>query len=235
MLVAEFQPFDGYPLIIVASLLLMMWRRVRGGKGDPFLSDPAFILAAACYLLGYFSSRFWYDWGVPAFLVWAAREMDEFFRETTERTSWHRVPVAAAVAVSLLVIATNDYHSRYSFSLTTERLSLRNPYHAAWLPEPGGTLYSNHMGVFYQTFFENPGAPWKYALGFEPTMMPEENLEVYRKAFLTSGSPRSFDAWVGSMGKKDRLVLKHFSDRAPAIPELKWIQATNELWIGALP
>jgi hypothetical protein len=91
------------------------------------------------------------------------------------------------------------------------------------------------MNVFYRTFFENPNAPWRYQLGFEPTMMPEADLEVYRQYFSTDGAPFVFKPWIAKMKPGDRLVLFHASDTAPTLPELRWYHATRNLWIGRLP
>lgn len=235
MLVAEFQSFDGYPLIVVAVLALIFWRWARGEWHDTFLDNPTFILAVSGYLLGFVSSRFWYDWGVPALCVWMALEIQEILRRKTARTSWSRVGVAAAVSASLFLVSTNDYNSRYSFSPALERLSLKNPDQADWLPGAGGIVYSNSMRIFYGTFFENPHASWRYMLGFEPTLMPEEDLEVYRQYFLTNSSPSVFKPWINKMRAEDRLILLHASAAAPPIPELQWFQATGDLWIGRLP
>ena len=235
MLVVEFQSFDGYPLVVVAVLAFMFRRWAKGEWHGKFLDNPAFLLAVTGYLLGFVASRFWYDWGLPALCVWMALEIQAILREAAARTSWSRIGVAAAASVSLMLVATNDYNGRYSASPAAERLSLKNPDQAPWLPAAGGIVYSNSMGIFYGTFFENPRAPWRYLLGFEPTMMPEEDLEVYRQYYLTDGSPRVFRPWVAKMRAEDRLILNHASAAAPLIPELQWFHATRDLWIGRLP
>jgi hypothetical protein len=235
MLVVEFQSFDGYPMIVVAVLALIFWRCGRGDWHNKFLDNPAFILAASCYVLGFVSSRFWLDWGVPAFCVWTAREIQDILRNKTAQHAWSRVGVATVLSVSLVLVATNDFGYRYSDSTVDERLSLKNPDQAPWLPGEGGIVYSNSMGVFYRTFFENPHTSWKYILGFEPTMMPEEDLEVYRQHFLTDNSPLAFKPWINKMRAEDRLILNHSSEVAPLIPKLEWFHATRDLWIGRLP
>ena len=235
MLVPELQSFDGYPLVVVAVVALVFRRWARGEWHDRFLDNPAFILAASGYVLGFVSSRFWYDWGVPALCVWMALEIQELLRGAAARTAWSRVGAAALLSVSLFLTATNDYGSRYSANPAAERLSLKRPDLASWLPAAGGIVYSNSMEIFYRTFFENPHAPWRYVLGFEATMMPEEDLEVYRQYFLTGGSPSVFAPWIAKMRAADRLILLHASDAAPLIPELEWFHAVSDLWIGRLP
>lgn len=235
MLVPELQSFDGYPLVLVAVVALMFWRWARGEWHDKFLDNPPFVLAVSGYLLGFISSRFWYDWGAPALCVWIALEIQGLLRGRTAPSSWSRVGVAALLSTSLFLVTTNDYGNRYSDNPAGERLSLGRPDQAHWLPAAGGIVYANSMTVFYRTFFENPRAPWRYVLGFEPTMMPEADLEVYRQYFLTDGSPLVFRPWIRKMRAEDRLILLHASDAAPQLPELQWFHAASDLWIGRLP
>jgi hypothetical protein len=235
MLVSEFQPFDGFPLLVVAALALMYVRWSRGEWRRELVDNPVFILAVGGYLLGYVASRFWTDWGFPALGVWMALQLQEIIRKSSAPTSLSRVLVTTGAALSFFLVGTNDFHGRYSESPAAERLSLKNPEHARWLPAPGGILYSHSMNVFYRTFFENPNAPWRYQLGFEPTMMPEADLEVYRQYFSTDGAPFVFKPWIAKMKPGDRLVLFHASDTAPTLPELRWYHATRNLWIGRLP
>ncbi len=114
-------------------------------------------------------------------------------------------------------------------------LSLDNTKHAAWLPEPGGIVYSDSMHIFYTTFFQNPHAPWRYILGFEPAIMPQEDLSVYRKIQMSFRAFKFFGPWVEKMRSVDRLILTYTEDKTPEIPELEWQCVARNTWIGRLP
>jgi len=60
-----------------------------------------------------------------------------------------------------------------------------------WLPEKGGILYSSDMTIFYQTFFKNPNADWRYILGFEPALMPDEDFRCFNKIMWNYGDAKS--------------------------------------------
>ncbi len=95
-----------------------------------------------------------------------------------------RVWITLAVACVLFLSVTSDYNSRWTSSKSVQYLSSEKPEHKNWLPEKGGIIYSNSMYVFYQTFYANPQADWRYILGFEPTMMPPEDLAIFRNIQL---------------------------------------------------
>ena len=60
-------------------------------------------------------------------------------------------------------------------------LSFTRPGLAAWMPEPGGIVYSPSLDVFFRTFYANPRADWRYLLGFEPGIMPREDRRILRE------------------------------------------------------
>jgi hypothetical protein len=87
------------------------------------------------------------------------------------------------------------------------------------------------MGTFFGMFYKAPLAPWRYILGFEPGMMPFEDLAIYRK-IQERPVPESFAPWVAKMRPEDRLIVINLSDKAPEIKELEWHNAENYYWIG---
>ncbi|MGE4191666.1 MAG: hypothetical protein AB7G12_17410, partial [Thermoanaerobaculia bacterium] len=97
-----------------------------------------------------------------------------------------------------------------------------------------GVLYSNSMGLFYDTFFENPHAPWRYVLGFEPGLMPPDELAVLRATQRSGAADASFLPWVAKMRSADRLVIARADPRPPAIDALDWATPFDGLWIGRL-
>ncbi len=86
----------------------------------------------------------------------------------------------AGLALTAYVVITSDAGSRWSYNLTQQYLTMEE--HPddlnGWLPDNGGVFYSADMTLFYQTFYKNPKANWRYILGFESTFMPDEDFKV---------------------------------------------------------
>ena len=105
-----------------------------------------------------------------------------------------------------------------------------------WLPGDGGTIYNSDMDVFFQTFYANPTADWKYILGFESGLMRPEDLEVLRRIQWNRGAAfAAYEPWVKKMRPSDRMILRAPGGAGPGIPELEWHYAATGLWIGRLP
>lgn len=233
--VGEFRPMPPAPLVVAAAVLVVWLRQRRGERVSNLFRDPAFVLAAAGYLLGLRVQRFWGDWGVPAFLVWSAREFHATLTLVMPRTSLQRAALVLVAAAALYLHITPDLHGKWSRHAVGHYLSMENPEHREWLPDSGGTAYSNDMAFFYNTFYRNPHGPWKYVLGFEPTMMPEEDLRVYADV-IGGGDPyRAVAPWVAKLTPADRLVLLSRSAQQPRIPSLEWCRTDDGYWIGRRP
>jgi len=232
-LVTEFQPFSGDAMIVMVILATLAWRALRKEWSFKVIDNPLFILAGVSWVLGFFVVRVWTDWGIPAVCVWIALEFEEYLKSVMDSSSWKRVGLTLVLAFVLFVAVTNDYNGRWTDSMSVQYLSADNPEHRKWLPEKGGIVYSNDMRIFYQTFFANPHADWRYILGFEPTMMPPEDLAILRKIQWNYGAFEAFDPWVKKMKKEDRLIVRASSK--PAIKELEWNMTVAGTWIGRLP
>ncbi|MDD5428447.1 MAG: hypothetical protein PHI58_04315 [Candidatus Omnitrophica bacterium] len=235
LLVGEFQPFGGDALIVLFMLGLIAWRKIRGRWNIHVIDNPIFILAAAGWALGFAASRFWTDWGMPAAIFWIMAEINDLFNEKAAMASWRRAFIAFAIAVTLFLAMNADTNSRWTYNLTTEYLSSDEPKQAGWLPEPGGIVYSDDMNVFYQTFFKNPKAQWRYILGFEPVMMLPEDLAILRKIHWNFESGKAFEPWVKKMKPADRLIVRGSYNARPAISGLEWDYAATNTWVGRLP
>ena len=234
MLVGEFQPFTGNSIMVIVVIGMLAWRHMRGTWSQKRIDNPVFILAVSAWVLGFVSQRFWLDWGMPAIAVWMVQEFNDALENKMGFFSWQRFLLAMAVAGTLYIGITNDVNGRWTVNLTTEYLSLEEPAHKEWLPEPGGIVYSNEMRIFYDTFYKNPHAPWRYILGFEPTMMPPRDLAIFRKIQWNFGAYEAFKPWVKKMKPEDRLIIKGTKKIPPDIPGLEWHYAATGIWIGRL-
>ena len=235
LLVGEFQSFGGEALMVLFVLGMLVWRKARGKWDVRVVYNPVFILAAAGWALGFIASRFWTDWGMPAAAFWIMTEFSDIFSEKIKAVSWGRAFAALAISGTLFLAVSADVNSRWTYNLTTEYLSQDDPKQAEWLPEPGGIIYSDDMRVFYKTFFKNPKAPWRYILGFEPAMMPPEDLAILRKIHWNFEAGKAFEPWVRKMRPQDRMVISSPYNAKPLIPDLEWYYVATNTWIGRLP
>jgi hypothetical protein len=233
-LVGEFLPLQqwGVPTLMLTVGVIVGHFGLRRRPGE-ILRDPAFILAVLGLVLGLRVVRFWLDWGIPALALWIARLLSEF--KTLSAAPWNRVGLALVSAGALFLGIGSDRGSRWSQYAKLECLNARRPEHAQWVPEPGGVIYSPHLFVFYETFFTNPNANWRYIMGFEPTFMPAEDRAVYYELCRTRNAITGCKPWVNKMTQADRLVLRASPRTRPAIPELEWYYAAEYLWVGRKP
>ena len=94
------------------------------------------------------------------------------------------------------------------------------------------------MRLFYETLFKNPKAPGRYVLGFEPGLMPAEDLAVVRQVQLNAYDLSAYVPWIEKLRPQDRLVIRASwlgAPGAPAITSLEWRLAAGDLWIGRIP
>jgi len=235
MLVGEFQSSRGDVLMVIVVAGMLAWRKMRGPWNPKIIDNPVFILAVLGWALGFVANRFWFDWGMVATVAWMSLEYQDVLQSKIDRLSWRRVFLTIGILGTLYIAVTNDSGRRWTQNLSIKYLHLDNPDHAAWLPDPGGIIYSNSMGIFYQTFLKNPHAPWRYILGFEPIIMPPEDLKIYRDIQRNFGHFSEFEPWVKKMKPEDRLIINYTPEKAPKIEGLDWHLVTGNVWIGRLP
>ena len=227
LLVMEFRPQIGPPAFWLACLAVMGWRALRGRWTSTVLTSPVFILAILGWVLGLAVRRFWADWGFPAALVWLAFEFQDALLELRSSTV-RRLGLTAAVSLPLLLAVTTDFDGRFTFRDRTFDC-LATPDARSALPDPGGILYSADMRLFYTLFYRMPEAPFRYALGYEPGLMMQEDLAVYRR--LQVGDSEAYRVWVDRMRPPDRLLIVS-PYIAPPVPGLDWTRACGGLWSG---
>ncbi|HXA45523.1 MAG TPA: hypothetical protein VNZ25_08460 [Candidatus Angelobacter sp.] len=235
---SEFYPSNGETAAVLLVIAFLFWRvvsnRAHPGKFAPLL-NPIFVMMVMGWLLGLKMQRFWWDYGIPAFILWIAFELQAHFENGLGFDSAKRLFITLGLAAGVYLGFTSDRDGRWTENLTTEFLTPDNPALAGWLPDPGGIIYNSDMDVFFETFYKNPHAPWRYALGFEPGLMLPDNLAVLRKAQWNFGDSRAYEPWVEKMRPEDRLIIHATGGARPNLPALEWNYAATEIWIGRLP
>jgi len=234
-LVTEFQPSSGEVLALIILGGLLILRQLVGLKARSMTSNPAFWLACICWVLSFKAWRFTEDWGWPALMVLITCDLQLLLQARFAPDSFKRLALACGLAAMTFLAITNDRGSRWTYNLTQQYLTQDNPDLNGWLPEKGGVLYSSDMTVFYQTFFKNPKADWRYILGYEPAFMPKEDFDVFHKVLWNFGDAKAYEPWVKKMRPQDRLVIRGGRGSPPNIPQLEWEYGVSGIWIGRLP
>jgi hypothetical protein len=235
LLADEFRPFAGDILTVLIVCGMLLWSYSRGKWNISKVYNPVFLLALLGWCMGFLSGRFWNDWGMPALCVWMSLEFQSVLKEKFNRVSPARIIIILILAALVYSKLTSDAHYQWSDSSPGHFLDYNNPGQKKLLPDPGGIIYSNDMTVFYETFYRNPQAPWRYVLGFEPAWMKPDDLEIFREIQKSSSSSPSYIPWVKKMKPQDRLILKRPKYASPGLSELVWDYVSPMIWIGRLP
>jgi len=232
MLVGELQPSQGECATVILLALVYLWLKAQNKALRPLFLQPVFWMIAINWTLGFFADRFWADWGMPAALVWMATQFDDTLPTVAPDGSGKRLMICGLIALPLFLHATNDLGQRYTFSLNETFVRADDAKLKGWLPEKNGLFYADTMKFFFNTFYANPQADWRYVLGFEPALMLPEDLKVYRGIQRSGHTPESYEPWIKKMRSEDRLAIEN--PYQPPLPQLEWIRA-GDVWIGRLP
>ncbi len=233
LLVGELRPSYGEFDTLALLALVVIWRYLQTREQPSLLNQPVFCLIVICWILGFKADRFWADWGVAAVLVWLTLQFEEILPTFWPANSPRRLVLCGLIAVPLFLHTTNDLDRRYTFNLNESFLDASDPELAGWLPEKNGIFYSAQMVFFYNTFYKNPTADWRYILGLEPALMPDDDLHIFRQIQYNKFVLSAYEPWIRKMQPADRLAL--YSAGPPNLPELQWHNALGNLWIGRLP
>jgi hypothetical protein len=235
-LVGEFHPSSGNAGMVLAVVAMLLWRMRTPGWSARSLANPIFVMGLLGWLLGLKTVRFYFDWGLPALLLWLSFEFQAQIENYVGRGSLQRLVLTAGVCLGTFLLLTSDQGNRWTANLHEEYLTQDNPELAGWLPGNGGIIYTADMKLFYNTFFKNPTAPWRYVVGFEPALMQPEDLEVLRKVQWNSGDFAAYEPWVKKMRPEDRLIIPDswFPASGGGLTGLEWKHVLNSFWIGRL-
>lgn len=232
-LVMEFKAALPSVAFMVSVGLMIMIRMIWGKKTFRELTlDPLFLLFVVTTVAGVAVERFFLDWALPAGVLWMGLQWKAVLQKSKieQRFPVYALGLTVVLCGALFVMSTVDVLERWTGSLDYDYMDASDPELADWLPGDNGIVYSDSMRVFYLTYFRNPNAPWRYILGYEAGLMPEEDLAVYRSIQWNRFIPASFKPWVEKLRPQDRLLL--LRNGRPRIEGVEWHLAANDTWIG---
>ena len=235
MLVTELRPTTGDFTIVMLVSGMLFWRALRGRWNKNIIDSPLFITVILSFVAGFVTRRIWLDVGLPAIILWMAEEFEDIFRTKIKIASLQRFFFTVILAGVLYLSITTDAGGRWSMCRPKDYISAQDPKQAEWLPGPGGILYSYDMGIFFKTVYKNPHGNWRYILGSEAAIMPQEDLKILRNIQKNWLTYESFEPWVKKMRPEDRLVIGIDEDHMPKIKELEWKYVAYGTWIGKKP
>ncbi len=217
-------------IFIFAIITLCIYKKKLTIK--ELTSDPSFIMMLLSWLLSIMVIRFWIDWGRIALLFWLAYRFKDLI-DSSKILDEPRVKYCLFIFAFLTVyfMCTNDGGGRYSKIVFDQPINFSEERLAGWAPEEGGIVYSDNMGVFFKHFYEYPSAPWKYILGFESAIMPDEDRKVLRRIGYNFRLPDEFLPWINKMTKADRLIT---IGPVGEFPQLEVIRGARNYWIYRL-
>jgi len=231
LLVTEFRA-GNVPFIWLLPVIPIIFWLVKNNKYklSSLLSDPVFMLILLNWMLGIMTVRFWVDWGLPALMYWLSLRISDVI-DSTDIFKQPRIKYGLMLFLlaSTVFLATNDGGGRYSRSVFDQPIDFSEERLKGWAPEADGIVYSNQMGVFYNHFHAYPEAPWKYILGFESALMPDEDRKILRNIGYNFGRTEEFLPWINKMRPGDRMILY---GNLKDVPNTEWIQGSRFCWIG---
>ncbi len=232
-LVGELQPSAGEFSALLILGFVWLWRKQQPNAKEGLFRSPLFWLMAVSWILALKAGRFWADWGLPAAMCWLAAQFDDTMRTWWQNTPGRRLTCCCLLAAPLFLVDTSDLDSRYTRSLHEAFADAHQPEMKGWMPDDGGIFYSADFSFFFNTFYKNPDGNWRYMLGYESAIMPDEDLRIYRNIQWNQNAWESYRPWVEKMRPQDRLEITDGAE--PVLAPLEWHNAGDRIWIGRLP
>jgi hypothetical protein len=232
MKVGELSSSYGEFTTLALMAIVFLWCKPRSKGEFAFMYPPLFWLLVVSWILGFKALRVWADWGIPAVLVWLTLQFEGLL-SSWESTSLKRLAACGLAAVPLFFHSTNDLNRRYSVNLKDAFIDAKDPALQGWLPETNGIFYTSRMELFYNTFYKNPQGDWRYIIGFEPALMPPEDLKIFRRIQWNLEAYEAYEPWIDKMKPGDRLAIRN--QVQPGLSRLEWSNVVFDVWIGRLP
>ncbi|WP_309384978.1 hypothetical protein [Cerasicoccus frondis] len=233
--VPELRSYIAPPVVLLFTLGMITLRFLTPKWPGVRLSHPALILAGAGAVLGLYVGRFWMDWGLVGLTVWLALEIQAFLEAEMDAKHPARLVLAACIVFISAPFIVTMHHAGEAQSVKeniwVQQHAEQNP---DWLPGPGGVVYTPDMNVFFVYFYQFPQADWRYILGYEAALMPEEDLEVYLDV-KADKVLNHLQPWVDKMRPEDRLIIQTDRRLKGVFPGLDWSSVGNEFQVGRIP
>ncbi len=230
MQVGEFRPMDGDYFNVL--LIAIVCCRKRGESLRALVRNPLFVMMLLCWACGFKVLRFWRDWGWPAYMLWLVTELKALVPAATWKKAAPRFAVLAVCGLALLPASLRNIDGRWSLYKHLVAMELKPLEHQGWMPGEDGIVYSSDSSVFFCLYFLQPHAPWRYALGYAPSLMTVENLDVLRLIQWNYSDARTFTRWTEKMRPQDRMVFSGVPEQRPAIKALEWHYVEPGFWFG---
>ncbi|MDR2981952.1 MAG: hypothetical protein LBV12_06855 [Puniceicoccales bacterium] len=224
-LVTELQPNASpvFSIALIAAILII--RKMRGEDVLLELKKVDFLLIILGWLLGLAVTRFWLDWGIPALMVWICRQM-LFVDKLAIREKW---TVAVIGMIAMFLGIGSDLGGRYTMGLKTLTARPVDQFQES-LPDRGGILYCADMTPFYSIYFKLPHDHFfRFILGYEPGLMPPDDLKTLRAIQSTNGALAEYEPWFQKMNSADRVLISSVTQ-----PEKEGFEFARffNYWIG---
>ena len=139
-----------FPILLLGGVVVL--RQLAKLNAPPLVRHPAFWLAVLGWVLGCETFRFWEDWGLPALVVLIAGDLQLFFESRFAADSFQRLALVCGLALTMYVVTTNDFNSRWTNHLAWRYLTPDHPEIKGWLPDKGGIFYSADSRSFTRRF-----------------------------------------------------------------------------------
>lgn len=231
--VSEFKQYQG---LLNAALLfssILVLKMIRNKNIKELLSDPLFFMIILSWILGLRAARCWTDWGVPSLMIWSACEFKAISDKKPLFSNEIKLIIMTFTCVTLFSFLTYDMDNRCNINSNPLDKKVDLEIEEELLPGSGGIIYSASMKTFYYLFYRYPNGSWRYILGYEPGLMPEDDIQTYNNIKKRGQSSVTFKPWIDKMRPEDRLVI--FSGEQPFIPELAWRNFGLGMWFGYIP
>lgn len=231
VLAAEFQPSGGTTVLLAALTgAVLLTRRRSRFRLD--IRDPLLILAVGGWIAGLSTGRFWYDWGLPPTLLLVARQVEAWMEDEVPSTLFTRGAVVLAVSAAATLAISADTGRRWSSENWKVFAPVFRKENRSWLPAPGGIAYNSSMNIFYVALYQDPMLSYRFIQGFEPGMMPDDDLQILRTMQEAGVSDESLVPWARKLRPIDRLVITRNSPTEPKVPGIEWLSPTPGVWLG---
>lgn len=217
-----------FPSIFIITLLVYSKKL----KLNDLSNDPLFILILLTWLLSIRVVRFWVDWGIVALMYWSSIKLSELISdmESIKKPFLKKVLFVTIMVSAVIIIPSHKWNNkkeRANYFVDFSRKEFSD-----FKPSDNGIIYNDSMRHFYHQYFTDPKAKYKYILGFEPAIMPDDDKKTFREITYSDFHFKAYEPWINKLTEKDRIFAS--VDLSSNYPQLDWIKVSKNLYIGKI-